>query len=53
MGSNLDGTRNAKDEVISHALSNFDNVRLENVVMVGDREHDLMGAQRITLMPLE
>jgi len=46
VGSNLDGTRNAKDEVIMHALSNLDDVKLDSVVMIGDREHDLIGAQK-------
>lgn len=45
-GSNLDGTRTAKPEVIAHALGLLgcaaDPAR---VVMVGDREHDIFGAR--------
>jgi phosphoglycolate phosphatase len=44
-GSELDGTRVDKGDLIAHALAEekLDPVR---VVMVGDREHDVIGARR-------
>ncbi len=44
-GSNLDGTRTKKSEVISYALKEC---RLEagsNAVMIGDRKYDIIGAK--------
>lgn len=53
-GANIDGTRTKKDEVISYAL---DALKLSgaypdgtgDVVMVGDREHDILGAAKVGL----
>lgn len=46
IGSNLDGTRVAKTEVIAEVMRNLpDTARNEPVVMVGDREHDIIGAK--------
>ena len=45
VGSNLDHTRVAKTEVIAHALSERPRVASGTVVMVGDREHDVIGAR--------
>lgn len=44
-GSELDGTRSDKGELIAHVL---DEQRLapENTLMIGDRKHDLIGARR-------
>ena len=44
-GSELDGTRVDKGDLIAHALAEqkLDPAR---VVMIGDREHDMIGAQR-------
>lgn len=44
IGSNLDGTRINKDEIIQHVLSLFD-FPVEDIVMVGDRKHDIIGAK--------
>lgn len=44
-GSNLDGTRIAKQEVIEHALSLLPDVDRTRAIMVGDREHDVIGAR--------
>ncbi|NMB03896.1 MAG: HAD family hydrolase [Tissierellia bacterium] len=44
IGSNLDGTRINKDESIQHVLSLFD-IPAENIVMIGDRKHDIIGAK--------
>lgn len=43
-GSELDGTRVKKDEVISYALNKMNITDPKNAVMVGDREHDIIGA---------
>lgn len=43
-GSNLDGTRTAKADVIAHARSLLATPPTR-AVMVGDREHDIIGAQ--------
>jgi len=43
VGSHLDGTRVAKGEVIAAVLELFLEKR-EEVIMVGDREHDIIGA---------
>ncbi|MDD2362671.1 MAG: HAD family hydrolase [Oscillospiraceae bacterium] len=45
-GSNLDGTRVKKDEVISYALKSCDISDLSDCVMIGDREHDVIGAKK-------
>jgi phosphoglycolate phosphatase len=42
-GSELDGTRSAKAELIAHILSQ-ENIPSSETVMVGDRKHDLVGA---------
>jgi len=45
-GSNLDGTRVNKDEVIAYALEKCKITDLEKAIMIGDREHDIIGAQK-------
>ena len=47
VGSNLDGTRIAKAEIIQHILHTYDGLEKEDVVMVGDREHDMIGARQV------
>jgi phosphoglycolate phosphatase len=44
-GSNLDGSRTRKGEVISYALKQCGLESNARVVMVGDRKHDIMGAR--------
>jgi phosphoglycolate phosphatase len=44
-GSELDGTRVKKGEVIKYALESCDVLELSEAVMVGDREHDILGAK--------
>ncbi|MDK2800926.1 MAG: phosphoglycolate phosphatase [Clostridiales bacterium] len=44
VGSNLDGTRIEKAEVIGHALSQLDNLQKYNIVMIGDRKYDIIGS---------
>lgn len=43
-GAELSGERTKKDEVIKYALKEFPQIPLENIIMVGDREHDIIGA---------
>ena len=42
-GAELDGTRTAKGELIRHILAR-EGIEARQTVMVGDREHDLIGA---------
>lgn len=44
-GSELDGTRNNKDEVISYAIEKL-GCQNDKIIMVGDRKHDILGAQK-------
>lgn len=44
-GSNLDGTRTKKSEVISYALKECEFKPGSNVVMIGDRKYDIIGAK--------
>ena len=48
-GANMDGTRTSKDEVISYALNSCKITEYSNVVMVGDREHDILGAAKCSI----
>ena len=45
VGSELDGSRTRKGEVIAQALKELEVKDLSTVVMVGDREHDVVGAR--------
>ena len=44
-GSELDGTRNQKIEVIEHALRHVDDVEPSQIVLVGDTRFDILGAK--------
>ncbi|MNF49390.1 5'-nucleotidase [compost metagenome] len=44
-GSELDGTRTDKVELIGHLLAQ-ENLAASNTLMIGDRKHDLIGARR-------
>lgn len=46
VGSNLDGTRSDKADVIAHALRQFADRDKQAIVMVGDRKYDIIGAQK-------
>lgn len=46
-GSNMDGTRSKKAEVIAFALNSCDVTDMANAVMVGDRKHDIIGAKAV------
>lgn len=45
-GSELDGTRTNKAEVIAYALEHTGITELSEAVMVGDRRHDIIGAKK-------
>lgn len=45
-GSNLDGTRTKKSEVIAHAIQES-HTETEKVVMIGDRKFDIIGAREV------
>lgn len=44
IGSNLDGTRVEKKDIIEYILLDTEGIDQGNVIMVGDRKHDLIGA---------
>lgn len=46
-GSNLDGSRVRKAAVIRYALDASNISDLSSVIMIGDREHDINGAQQV------
>ncbi|MBO5060693.1 MAG: HAD hydrolase-like protein [Clostridia bacterium] len=46
VGSELDGTRNYKDEVITEVLRMAKPSDLSRVVMIGDRKQDIIGAKK-------
>ncbi len=48
-GSNFDGTRTAKAEVIEYALESAGVTDKSACIMVGDREHDIIGANKTGL----
>lgn len=45
-GSNMDGSRVLKQEVIAYAINKNNIKELNKVVMVGDRIHDIIGAKK-------
>lgn len=49
VGAELDGTRNYKDEVILEVLKQANVSDLSTVVMIGDREHDIIGAKKCNI----
>ncbi|MBD7965026.1 HAD family hydrolase [Fictibacillus norfolkensis] len=44
VGSNLDGTRTSKTEIIQHILHHFNDQSKKSFIMIGDRKHDIIGA---------
>ena len=46
-GSNLDGTRVDKKEVIAEVLSQLDNPSADDLLMIGDRKYDVIGAREM------
>ena len=46
-GSELNGERSIKSEVIQYALANMGIAEIEKAVMIGDRKHDIIGAKEV------
>lgn len=46
VGSNLDGTRSHKYEVLNHAISLVGQISKDHMIMIGDRQHDIIGAHK-------
>jgi len=46
-GLNMDGTRSKKAEVIAYALNKCNITDKSKAVMIGDREHDIIGASAV------
>jgi len=44
IGSHLDGTRTSKTEIIQYILDKYNDYKLDEFIMIGDREHDIIGA---------
>ena len=42
----MDETRTKKGDVIRYALASCGSPSLESVIMIGDREHDIIGAKK-------
>lgn len=51
-GSELDGRRSKKSHIIQYALEQNVITDLKDVIMVGDREHDILGAKEIGIMSI-
>lgn len=47
IGSNLDGTRSKKAEVIQYVLDKLEIEDKKQAIMIGDREHDIIGANQV------
>lgn len=47
VGSNLDGTKVNKNEIIASVLEKNQILDKSKVIMVGDREHDILGAKKV------
>lgn len=45
IGSNLDGTRTTKTEIIAYALAEMPTDIRHTAIMIGDRKHDICGAR--------
>ena len=45
-GPELDGTRNEKSEVIVHAMEKLGITDRKEILMIGDRDNDMLGAKR-------
>ena len=48
-GSNLDNTRTKKADVISYALKQQMINNMSEIIMIGDREHDIIGAKALNI----
>ena len=51
-GSELDGLRSKKSEVIRYAIEQNKISDLSKIIMVGDREHDIIGAKDVGILSI-
>ncbi|MGN8646254.1 HAD family hydrolase [Gracilibacillus sp. HCP3S3_G5_1] len=49
VGSNLDGTRSSKTEIIQYILDKYNERSLSDFIMIGDRKHDIIGANNTNI----
>lgn len=47
VGSNLDGSRAVKSEIIQYIVEQYPSNLKEHFLMIGDRKHDLIGAREV------
>jgi phosphoglycolate phosphatase len=47
VGSNLDGTRIEKTDIIQYILDDYKDHKKEEFIMIGDRKHDIIGAKNV------
>jgi phosphoglycolate phosphatase len=47
VGSNLDGTRTSKTDIIQYILNKYKDHQPDDFIIVGDRKHDIIGAKNI------
>lgn len=45
VGSDLDGTRTSKTDIIKYIIDKYKEHPLEDFIMIGDRKHDIIGAE--------
>ena len=50
-GATMDGSRSKKADVIGYALESMEIENLSETIMVGDRKHDVIGAQKAAVAP--
>ena len=48
-GASMDGVRSKKADVIEYAIKNCNITDLSSAIMIGDREHDILGAKQVGL----
>ena len=46
-GASMDESRNKKADVIAYAISQMNAPDLSHLIMIGDREHDILGAKQM------
>ena len=46
-GASMDESRNKKADVIAYAISQMNDPALSRLIMIGDREHDILGAKQM------
>lgn len=49
MGSNFDGSRSLKAEVIEAVIESIEDIDMSQVIMIGDRKHDIIGAKHFKM----